>query len=111
MNKRIILILIGVILIVVVISLFFINTQEEVRSCRDIGTNSPELTFEASYCLGDQCAIICDTNGGNCRNVRTREECESIDVISEDLGSGKDGRPDCVWVGDINPEDPCKPNK
>lgn len=113
-NRKFTFISIGIIFIIILSILFLRNTSflEQKRSCQNIESNSPELTFQNSYCLGDQCATICDKQGENCRNVKTKEECEKIDVIAgNDLSKwGQDGKPDCVWTNE-NSGDPCKPNK
>lgn len=82
----------------------------EIKTCKDI-KGDIELTFEMSYCQGDMCGVTCDKQGNNCHSVTSKEECESIDVVTENLKAGKDGKPDCGWIEGRDPLDSCKPNK
>lgn len=51
------------------------------------------ITFEQSYCQGDQC-----------HSAKTKSECESKDIIKIENGritSSKDGKVDCEWTENL----------
>lgn len=59
------------------------------------------ITFEQSYCQGNQCI-----------DAKTKNGCESKDVIiieSGQIASGKDGKPDCEWYSSVETMYFCKP--
>lgn len=78
------------------------------KPCEKVDRNPPELTFALHYCMGDLCQFIDENNNGSSRLVRTRDECERIDVIKgDDINKfGQDEISDCEWLNGI-----CIPNK
>jgi len=64
------------------------------KSCDDIDTSLPELSFEMNYCSGAKCITA------------TKEECETIDIVNSQLEARPDGQPDCMWQNNN-----CIPNK
>ncbi|MFH0876196.1 MAG: hypothetical protein V1859_09740 [archaeon] len=76
--------------------------------CKNI-VQSSELTFGMSYCQGDMCSVSC--SNGSCHDIRTKNECESVDVVSEKSidSFAQDGKPDCKWNTKAAPF--CRPNK
>lgn len=108
-------ILIGMIIVVVIITGYFIfqdKQNQEIKLCEKYKVG-PELELSSLdlYCGGGRCLNTCDENGENCHKVITKEECEKIDIIVIDnndfVGLGKDGDPDCEWDSSYG----CKPNK
>ena len=102
-------ILLGIIVLITIGTLLIIVPEnKKIRYCEDTNYNSPELTFEMSYCSGDKCATTCDENDENCYQITTEEECTKIDVVLENDISKfyKDGLADCEWINNN-----CVPNK
>jgi hypothetical protein len=64
--------------------------------CEEVDMDQTEITFAASYCLGNFCT------GEN------EEECNEIDVINgNDMTQyGQDNVPDCEWV-----DNACEPSR
>lgn len=69
-----------------------------------------ELSYGMAYCAGDFCSAYEDAEG-NLKTVKTREQCEAIDVVVRGNieEHGQDGEGDCKWVEEGQPR--CVPNK
>lgn len=75
--------------------------QKKITSCAEVDWNTPDLTFEMTYCRGDICDAIKNQNG-----------CQGQDVVKIENGwivEGSDGIPDCEWLG--CPVNHCWPNR
>jgi hypothetical protein len=65
-----------------------VNNNLDMNLCDTVEMDPSELTFAASYCLGNYCT------------GEDEKECNEIDAISgNDMTQfGQDGVPDCEWV-------------
>jgi hypothetical protein len=85
-----------------ILSTFHFIDQDQHSGCKNIQSDTQELTFLQAFCMGSMCL------------GKTKTECESIDVVTSENGflsetSGKDGTPDCFWIEEAPPLNQCQP--
>lgn len=114
MNRKKIISLTIIILVILIISFIFFktnyNNKSKIKFCKDI-KKSIELTSEQNYCLGGGCSEICSEKTNECAWVLKKEQCEKIDIVNQQLESGQDGISDCKWIEGNDPINSCRPNK
>ena len=75
----------------------------EQPSCKDIQSDTPELTYLQAFC-----------SGLHCSDQTTKADCESVDVVTIENGKlseswGQDRIVDCIWIEELPPPNQCQP--